>query len=112
MAEKPYTKREIDGLFSTLSEKLGGFIERSLVFETDMRGSTARIETKQDHTNGTVAELNEKQIRADERGKVTTRFATGLLIIIFPALGWIFVQFYALSSTLDSRIIKAIDTVL
>jgi len=61
MAEKNYSKRELDQKFQEVSDNSTGnsrsIMELIARNDGDYRSSLARIEMKQDHTNGTVTWL-------------------------------------------------------
>lgn len=54
MQESPYTKREQDGMFSRLDDRIG-------IFEKDTRESLQRIELQTTATNGRVRKLERWQ---------------------------------------------------
>ena len=90
MDDNEYSKREIDVFLSDLRQSLS----RN---EGDL--NTIKIQTMK--TNGTVADLKEKQIRADERYTITVRFATGALVVIASVFGWALVQLYILNGVVS-----------
>jgi hypothetical protein len=78
----------------------------------DVAKLSEAVSKKNDDHEGRIRILEAKT--EDQRASSKTwRFIIGVgLPIVFACLGWLFLQFYTLESTLDSRITKAINTSL
>jgi hypothetical protein len=72
MADKPYTKREIDQIF-------GNFVEKFSTFDKDTRESLTRIENQTTATNGRVRRLERWQ-------SYVIGFCACLSLILFSAV--------------------------